>query len=100
MSLLKLRICFCQQGLDGGFGFLLSTFADMNITNMSLFVNQVQGGPVAIIISAPCSTVIILRHCVFDLILKHGSFEIIKAFFKGEFGVMIANDNQTLTGII
>ena len=64
-----------------------------------MFVDQVKGGPVTVVISRPGSPIIVLRYGIRDFESFDRGFEIIEVGFVAEFGVVIADDDQALLGI-
>jgi hypothetical protein len=66
----------------------------MCVADMPAFIDQVKCGPVAILVSSPGKTVIVLRYCIGNVHLNDGRFQILKIFFMAEFRIMVADDNQ------
>ncbi len=89
-----------QQGLDIFLCLLVSTFANMHVTDVTLFVDEIQRGPVMVLICPPGSAVVILCNCVFDPQAIDRIPHIIKFSFIGKFRVVISNDDQPLVCII
>ena len=67
----------------------------MNIADVAALVNQVQGGPVAVLVGAPGCAVIVLCYRVRDIQINDGLFQVVQVFFVGELRIVIADDNQT-----
>ena len=95
-----LWILLCQQLLNGSFGFLVVTFADVNITDMAAFVNQVKRGPVAITVVVPGIAVVILCDGIFDSIARDGLFYVFKVCLVRELREMIPDNDESLVFIL
>ena len=67
----------------------------MNIADVAALVNQVQGGPVAILVGSPGCAVIILCHCTRDIQIDESLFQVVQILLVGKLGVVIADDNKT-----
>ncbi len=53
-------------------GGIIGTFANMRIADVPAFINQIQGGPVFVVIGCPGFAVVILRDRICDLQLLDG----------------------------
>jgi hypothetical protein len=72
----------------------------MNIADVTALVNQVQGRPVTIFVSAPGCPVIVLGHCVGHIQVDDGLFQIVKICFVRKLRIVIANDYQVLVFVL
>src|SRR3990172_9605903 len=92
-------ILLCKQGLNSVFGFFITAFANVGVAKVSIFIYEIQRGPVTILVSPPCRAVVILRNGILDSKIFYGSLKICEVFFKGKFGVMISDDDKPLIAI-
>ena len=67
----------------------------MNIADLTALVNQVQSGPIAIIVGSPGFSVIILRYCVLHVQIDERLFQVIQFVFERKLWIVIADDNQS-----
>ena len=66
---------------------------------MTLFIDQIQGRPVAVLVSAPGAALVIHRHSVFNLQVPNRFPEVVYILFITEFWIMVAYNNQSLIGV-
>ena len=85
--------------MNSFFSFVISSFTDMDITQVSIFIDQIQRGPVTIFIGLPCCAVVILCNCVLDSIFCNGGLQVGYIFLKGKFGIMVADDDKSLIAV-
>jgi len=87
------RGSFAKKDLDKAFGFVVRAFAEVGITEVPLFVDEVFGWPVVIVVSTPDSKVVVLDNGICKVKIFDSASEIGERFLEFEFwGVNADND--------
>ena len=94
-----MRISFCKEHFNGLASFSIAPFAYANISNDSLFVYKIDGGPVAVLKAVPVGKVIVNRNGIKDAFLPDIVADRFDVFLKGEFGRVNANHDKPHVGI-
>ena len=71
----------------------------MYITDMTLFIDQVECWPIAILVSPPGSAIVILCNGILNIKTGKRVLQIRQVFFVGKLRIMIADDNESLVFI-
>ena len=64
-------IFLVNKELDFSFGFVVSTLAKMGVTNYPIFINEVFGRPVAVVVSPPNNKVVVLDNRIINAKIGH-----------------------------
>ena len=91
---------FAEQRLDGGLGFSIPPFANVDIAQMSPFVDQIKGWPIAVLEGTPIGAFVVLNDRVGHAQVDNGLLEVLQVTFMIEFRVMIADEHQALSGVL
>ena len=85
--------------LNEPFGFVVSAFADMLITNITLFVDEIARWPKTLLVSAPGGAVIVQGDGIGDPQLFRRLEDIVEIFLVNELRIVHADDRKVLSFI-
>jgi hypothetical protein len=90
------RVWFGHQRENQGFCLGIGPFADMFVADVAVFVDQIAGGPEALLIGPPGLAIVVDGDRIFDAEPDGGIADVVDVFFVRKFWIMDANDGKVI----
>src|SRR5512138_402071 len=89
-------IFLCEEGLNVPFDLIICALADMHITNPAPLINEVERGPVHVVVGIPGLAIVVLGDRIKNAILRDRVLEVVKVGLVAELREMIADKDEAL----